>query len=115
MRRLRLCRLLPVFVLTYGLRVRAQQSMPKIPRIGVLVISPVFWLRFKAFQEAFQNLGCVEGKNFLFEYRNAEGKLDRLPELAAELDIGRKFDRQRCFGNCFGIPALEAVHPIDHG
>jgi len=85
MRRLRLCRLLPVFVLTYGLRVRAQQSMPKIPRIGVLVISPVFWLRFKAFQEAFQNLGCVEGKNFLFEYRNAEGKLDRLPELAAEL------------------------------
>ena len=63
----------------------AQQPAPKMPRIGVLVISPIFWKRFKAFQEAFQNLGYVEGKNFQFEYRNAEGKLERLPELAAEL------------------------------
>lgn len=63
----------------------AQQAAPKMPRIGVLVLSPIFSARFKSFQEAFQTLGYVERKNFQFEYRNAEGKLDRLPELAAEL------------------------------
>jgi len=50
-----------------------------------LVTGPLFAVRFKAFQKGFADLGYVEGKNFVYVYRNAEGRLDRLPELAAEL------------------------------
>ena len=60
--------------------------MGKVPRIGVLVTGPIFITRFKSFQEGLRDLGYVEGKkNFVYEYRNAEGKVDRLPHLAAEL------------------------------
>jgi putative ABC transport system substrate-binding protein len=38
-----------------------------------------------AFVEALRRLGWIEGKNVVFEYRYAENRLDRLPELAAEL------------------------------
>jgi putative ABC transport system substrate-binding protein len=38
-----------------------------------------------AFVEALRQLGWIEGKNVAFEYRYAENRLDRLPELAAEL------------------------------
>jgi putative ABC transport system substrate-binding protein len=36
-------------------------------------------------REGLRELGYVEGQNIAFEFRSAEGKLDRLPELAAEL------------------------------
>jgi putative tryptophan/tyrosine transport system substrate-binding protein len=39
----------------------------------------------ESFQREFGKLGYVEGKNIVFEYRYAEGKLDRLPALADEL------------------------------
>src|SRR5439155_16673308 len=64
----------------------AQQST-KIPRIGYLSgsspsTSPA---RRKAFLQGLRELGYVEGKNIMIEWRFAEGKLDRLPALAAEL------------------------------
>jgi putative ABC transport system substrate-binding protein len=62
--------------------VRAQ---PKVPTIGALVIGNInpeqFW---REFRQGLRDLGYVEGQN-IFEFRSAEGHLERLPELAAEL------------------------------
>src|SRR5262245_53700993 len=65
---------------------QAQQSA-KIPRIGVLLTNPRAALsaRTEAFQHGLRELGYVEGKNIVIEWRSADGKVDRLPELAGEL------------------------------
>jgi len=60
---------------------------PKTPRIGILVASTaaVQKTRLEAFRLGLSGVGFVEGKNILLEYRYADGKPERLPELAAEL------------------------------
>jgi ABC-type uncharacterized transport system substrate-binding protein len=59
----------------------------KIPRIGyVSSTSPsAASSRIEAFRQGLRELGYIEGKNLVIEWRFAEGKLDRLPALAAEL------------------------------
>jgi putative ABC transport system substrate-binding protein len=68
---------------------RAQQSAGKVLRIGFLTDAsasdPVTVLRLDLFRQGLRNLGYVEGKNINIEYRYADGKLERLPELAEEL------------------------------
>ena len=63
------------------------QQPKKAPRIGFLIgVSPsAFAARTEAFRQGLRELGYVEGKNMVIEWRYAEGKLDRLPALAAEL------------------------------
>jgi putative ABC transport system substrate-binding protein len=64
----------------------AQQSK-KIPRIGYISVSGDSSTpgRFaKAFQQGLRDLGYIEGKNILIEYRYVEGRRDRYPSLAAE-------------------------------
>src|SRR5436309_1750535 len=66
------------------------QQPGKVPRIGYLTISyPPTMARPTPLREAFlqglRELGYVEGKNILIEYRYAEGKSERFPDLAAEL------------------------------
>ena len=80
-----ICLLLTVFLLT-GSLVQAQQPT-KIARIGYLTgATPIGQAaRIEAFRQGLRELGYVEGKNILVEYRYAEEKLDRLPALAAEL------------------------------
>ena len=64
----------------------AQQSK-KMPRIGVLRSDTpaASAKRSEAFRQSLKDFGYVEGKNIAFEHRWAEGKIDRLPALAAEL------------------------------
>src|SRR6266576_5450485 len=65
--------------------VDAQQSA-KIPRIGFLSLTPgPSSTSSEPFQQALHELGYVEGKNVAIEYRYAAGRIDRLPEMAAEL------------------------------
>ena len=77
---------LAVIVAMCGVVAQAQQPT-KIPRIGFLgATSPSdISARIEAFRQGLRELGYVEGKNIVIEYRSAEGKLDRLPALAAEL------------------------------
>jgi len=62
------------------------QQVKKRPRIGVLSsrLGPLP-TREGAFQESLRKLGYVEGQNITIEYRYAEEKLDRLPDLVAAL------------------------------
>jgi putative tryptophan/tyrosine transport system substrate-binding protein len=64
---------------------RAQRAA-KVPIIGVLVIGNIdpaeFW---RLFRQGLRDLGYVEGQTIRFEFRSAEGQVDRLPELATEL------------------------------
>ena len=65
----------------------AAQQPKKIPRIGYLVSSDPITesTRSEGIRRALRDLGYVEGQNIAFEYRYAEGKLDRFPQIAAEL------------------------------
>ena len=72
--------------LTLSFRVEAQPAT-KVYRIGLLRGSSASTAKrqIDAFREGLRELGYVESRNFVFEPRYAEGKVDRLPELASEL------------------------------
>src|SRR6185369_7761248 len=74
---------------TWPLAARAQQS-PAVARIGYLNTNDAFQSAsyVEAFRAGLRDLGYIEGKNFVIESRFAEGNVDRLPELAAELVRG---------------------------
>src|SRR5688572_10435798 len=77
--------LLVVVLLAGGVRADAQ-SQDKVAKIGWLAVRPASAaFAIESFQREFSKLGYVDGKNIVFEYRYAEGKLDRLPALADEL------------------------------
>ncbi len=92
----------------------AQAQQPtKIPRIGFLsAVSPsTISARVEAFRQGLRELGYVEGKNLVIEWRYAEGKLDRLPALAAEL-VASKVDIIVSAGPTVTRPAKEATSTI---
>ena len=71
--------------LSAPLAAEAQQAA-KVPRIGWLATNLAANPHLReAFRQGLRDLGYVEGRNVVIEYRDAEGKLDRLPALAAEL------------------------------
>jgi putative tryptophan/tyrosine transport system substrate-binding protein len=63
------------------------QQQKKVPRIGFLgAVTPEDFPHLEeAFREGLRELGFVEGKTLVIEYRWAEGRAERLPEMAADL------------------------------
>src|SRR5713226_6675919 len=63
------------------------QQAKKVPRLGFLSATSLSTIsaRIEALRQGLRELGYVEGKNIVIEWRSAEGKADLLPALAAEL------------------------------
>jgi len=86
MRRNLICLTICAMLFALCFSVEAQQPK-KVPRLGYLSAqepareAP----RSEAIRLGLREFGYIEGQNIAIEYRYAEGKLDRLPELAAEL------------------------------
>jgi putative tryptophan/tyrosine transport system substrate-binding protein len=78
--------LVAVVLLAVAVIAEAQQPT-KVPRIGYLSNTDAATdsTRTEGIRLALRNLGYIEGQNIAIEYRYAEGKVDRAPELAAEL------------------------------
>src|SRR6476661_393069 len=91
MRRRSLLRSALVGVALTPLLARAQQK--PMPVVGFLALAaPAPFAPFlAAFHDGLREAGYVEGRNVVLEYRWAEGRVDRLPELAADL-VARKVD-----------------------
>jgi putative tryptophan/tyrosine transport system substrate-binding protein len=77
---------LGALLLALSLSAAAQQS-PKVYRIGMLVSGSVAThsRRIDAFRQGLRELGYVEGKNIVMEYKYAEGKSERFADLAAAM------------------------------
>ena len=91
----------------------AEAQQPKVPRIGYLSVTSRSTNpgRVEAFRQGLRELGYVEGKNIVVEWRFAEGKPDRLPTLAAEL-VRLNVDVIVSGGSTATRPAKEATSTI---
>src|SRR5262247_3279589 len=89
------------------------QQTGKVARIGYLIAaSPSSYAaRTEAFRQGLRELGYVEGKNIVIDFRYAEGKAARLPALAAEL-VRLKVDIIVTVGSSATRAAKEATSTI---
>jgi putative ABC transport system substrate-binding protein len=112
MRKAGVISVLLVLLLAVAVIAEAQQST-KVPRIGHLsgTSRSASLARVEAFRQGLRELGYVEGKNIVIEWRYAEGKADRLPGLAAEL-VGLKVDIIVTTGPIVTRAAKEATSTI---
>ena len=84
MRRIGLVAVVAVSLILAPLTVEGESA--KITRIGILSTgNPRSAGIFQAFEQRLRELGYAEGQNLIIEFRNAEGRTDRLPGLAAEM------------------------------
>jgi putative ABC transport system substrate-binding protein len=104
--------LLATFLLTTVYRAEAQQPK-KIPRVEFLAVLPsqAIATRVEALRQGLRDLGYVEGGNIAFEWRYADGKVDRVPELATEL-VRLKVEVIVTGGPAATRPAKEATSTI---
>jgi len=105
---------LALCVILFALYASAEAQQPvKVFRIGILDPSTASGsaVHLDAFRQELSKLGWVEGKNITIEYRFAEGKTDRLPELAAE-SVRLKVDLIVTTGNSPALAAKKATTAI---
>jgi putative ABC transport system substrate-binding protein len=82
-----------LFSLLPALNAAEAQQLKKIPHNGFLVSASAAsqQSRFQAFKQGLAELGYVDGTNIMIDGRYAEGKVERLPDLASDL-ASRKVD-----------------------
>src|SRR5262249_3990846 len=80
----RFCLLMTVPLITCLAEAQQAKNVPTVGFVGLASLSAVS-ARVEAFRQGLRDFGYVEGKNIVIEYRSADEKFDRLPELAAEL------------------------------
>jgi len=103
-----------LFVVLLAVAVIADAQQPgKVARIGYVDSSTASdsTVRLEAFLREMRKLGWIEGKNIAIEYRYAEGKRDRFPELAAEL-VRLKVDLIVVEGTGLALAAKSATTTI---
>src|SRR5262245_12659732 len=122
----------PIVVLLVGLtlafvRLSEAQQQAKVPQIAVLVSASASASvsRIHAFQQGLRELGYNEGKNIVVEYRYTEAKLDRLPELVAELvrlkvdvivtDTSRAIDAAKNATKTIPVVFIGLTDPVGEG
>ena len=77
---------LPLTVLLFTVYPAHAQQPTKVPRVAFLGVRPDdSKTTFESFKRQLQTLGYIDGKNIVYEYRNAENKPERLPALVDEL------------------------------
>ncbi len=87
------------------------QQVKKMPRIGVLWPDSAPSSRIEEFRQGLKELGYVEGRNIIVEYRYAKGKRDRLPDLTAEL-VRLKVDVIVALSTLAARPAKKVTNTI---
>ena len=97
-------------LLATPLATEAQQAR-KVPHVGVLQAGAPPEPLVEAFREGLRDLGYVEGRNIVLEFRWAEGRLDRLPGLATEL-VGLRVDVIHTLSTPAAIAARHATTTI---
>jgi len=97
-------------LLLWPLAARAQ-LVEKIYTVGILSAAEVTPTLNTAFVDALRELGWIEGKNVVFERRYAENRLERLPELAADL-VRLKVDVIAASGTVAPLTAKQATTTI---
>ena len=109
---LRLCLILCALLFALCFSAQAQQPK-KVPRVGYLSTSSAAEAsaRTAAFKEGMREVGYVDGKNIILEFRYAQGKFDRLLGLASEL-VRLKVDVIVTAGPSVTGPAKQATSAI---
>jgi putative tryptophan/tyrosine transport system substrate-binding protein len=90
----------------WPLAARAQQPMPVIGFLSAVSPGEAMRSRLAAFRQGLAEAGYVESRNVTIEYRWAEGRFDRLPELTA--DLVRQIGRRKLFGS--SAPRAQRPH-----
>jgi putative tryptophan/tyrosine transport system substrate-binding protein len=111
MRRRDFIRVIAGLGVAWPLAIRAQTPAGKIYRLGILQPAKPPEPLVDALIERLKELGYREGRNIVYEYRWAEGKLDRFPELAKQL-VDLKVDVITVFTTPGAIAAKNATKTI---
>jgi len=108
---MRLTRLAVILSLTLAPLAAEAQPADKIPRIGFLGSKVAVPQNHAAFLQGLRDLGYVEGRNVVIEYRDPAGKAERVPTLAAEL-VALKVDMIVAAYTPYALAAKQATKTI---